>query len=100
MFSALLKIAYSSGFLGLKDKVRKMDLAISLAVGLGTAAALWKLFFADLDDFLECISYWLKPDLWSWYKGEATEDWWAELKLAAWLLISVGVGFGLYRVLQ
>ena len=77
-----------------------MFLAFSIAVGLGTAAALWMLFFSDLDDFLECIRFWLTPDLWSWYKDEASEDWWAELRFGLWLLISAGVGLAVYRLSQ
>lgn len=42
---------------------------------------LYRLFFQDLDEFLQAIFYWFKPDMWSWLDGEFMEDFWAELKL-------------------
>ena len=30
---------------------------------------------------LECLKYWLMPDIVSWFRGEWSEDFWAEMRL-------------------
>lgn len=44
-----------------------------------------KAVFDDWDGFVECVKYWLMPDIISWLNGEGVDDWWAELKLWWWL---------------
>jgi hypothetical protein len=50
----------------------------------------YRLLFRDLQDFIDAIFYWFKPDLWSWLDGEFFEDFWAELKLGAFIFLCAG----------
>ncbi|AQT66953.1 hypothetical protein STSP2_00091 [Anaerohalosphaera lusitana] len=54
---------------------------IPIYVGLG-----W-VFFRDWDGFWEAIRFWLTPDVFSMFTGEFFDDWWAESKLAAWVIL-------------
>ncbi len=56
--------------------------------------------FDDLDGFVECVKYWIKPDILSWIQGEHAEDWWSEMKLFIWIALSAGILFGLHWVAQ
>ncbi len=56
------------------------------------AAVLFRVFFDDLSDFLECVGYWFTPDIISLFRGEWAEDQWAEAKLFLYLGLSFGVG--------
>ena len=64
------------------------------AVGIGVvfAALLFKPFFRDWSGFWDCVKFWMKPDRISWFQGEGVEDWWAELKLGAWIIVSAVCG--------
>lgn len=50
-----------------------------------------KAFFKDLDDLGAAIGFWIRPDLFSAFAGEFWEDWWAELKLGAFLMVCSGI---------
>ena len=69
----------------------------AIAAALLTAVLLYMLLFKDWDDFLECVKFWLIPDIVSMFRGEYWEDAWAELKLLLWLSISIGVGALVYH---
>ncbi len=77
-----------------------MILSVAILAGLATLALLFKPFFGGSDDFLDCLRYFFQPDLLSWIRGEWEEDWWAELKLSAWLFCGAAVGFGVYTGLE
>lgn len=62
--------------------------------GLATMALLFKPFFGSFEEFGECIRYWFTPDIFSWFSGEGMDGFWAELKLAAWGISGLAVGFG------
>ena len=72
--------------------------AIIIGCMTGTAAfwALFRLFFADADEFGECIRYWLTPDIFSWFNGEGFEDMWAEMKLGMWFACGFGAAYAGY----
>lgn len=57
------------------------------------AAALFRLFFKDLPDFIECLRFYFQPNIISLFRGEWEQDWWASLKLGVWLTLAVGMGF-------
>lgn len=42
--------------------------------------------FDDWDGFIEALRYYLTPDFWSWIRGEGIDDWWAEFKVAAFII--------------
>lgn len=77
-----------------------MDTYVAILCGLVVAAVLWKPFFGDWENFSECVRYWFTPDIVSLFNGEYGEDWWAEMKLGAWIVISVLFGISGYHALQ
>ena len=68
------------------------QLYAAAGVGVVFAALLFKPFFKNWSGFWECFVFSLKPDWISWFQGEGTRDWWCELKLAAWMILSVASG--------
>ena len=70
-----------------------MVLVLSIVVGVLIAVGLFRLFFKDATDFLECVRYYFQPDILSVFRGEWLEDWWGSTKLGVWLAVSVGMGF-------
>lgn len=69
------------------------------AAGIGVvfAVLLFKPFFKNWSGFWDCVKYSLKPDWISWFQGEGMHDWCAELKLGAWLIISLMCGILSYH---
>ena len=76
---------------------RRTTMIFAIAAALLTAVLLYMLLFEDWDDFLECVKFWLIPDIISMFRGKYWEDAWAELKLLLWLGISIGVGALVYH---
>lgn len=78
-----------------------MIVATSILVGCLMAWVLFRIFFDDLTDLVECLRFWVTPDIISAFRGEWAEDQWAETKLFAYLAFSVGSGvatyFGLHK---
>ena len=68
----------------------------AIAAALVTAALLYTLLFEDLEEFTECVKFYLTPDIISLFRGKFWEDYWAETKLALWLGISALVGMLVY----
>ena len=69
-----------------------MLLWISIGAAVAVAAALYRLFFKDFSDFVECLRYYFQPNFISWLRGEWQEDWWASLKLGVWMTLSIVMG--------
>ncbi len=68
-----------------------------VVLGIVNIPVYWGLgwvLFRSLDDFLESIRFWLTPDLFSAFRGEFMDDWWAELKLGLWIAACTGCVFG------
>lgn len=76
-----------------------MEIIAGLATALIVLGLLFKPIFDDIDGFGDCVRFWLTPDIWSWMQGEGYDDWWAEMKLFAWLLLGGGAGFGVFSLL-
>ena len=70
--------------------------AIGAVAGIATLIFLFRPLFGDGEGFLECVRFWIRPDIFSWVRGEGLDDWWAEMKLGAWLVIAVFVGVSVY----
>jgi len=56
--------------------------------------------FDDLSGFVEALKYAIKPDLMSWMQGEWAEDWWAEMRLYAWVFACAALTVGAHLALQ
>ena len=81
--------------------IAALAIGIGIAVAIGVMVLLFKPLFGDADGFGECVRFWLTPDLLSLFKGEYSEDWWAEMKLGIWLFLAGGCGFAAwYGVMQ
>jgi len=50
-----------------------------------------KVFFKDLDDFLESVRFWFTPNIFSAFRGEYMDDLFAEMKLILWIGFSIGL---------
>ena len=77
-----------------------MAVLVGVAVFVLVAWMMYRILFDSWEEFKESVHYWLKPDLVSLIEGDYENDWWAEMKLFVWLLPSVGMGYGVYCVLQ
>ncbi len=57
------------------------------------------LFFDDWNDFLECVRYWLMPDLISMFHGVFMNDFWGTTKLVIFAMLCVGIVIGKYHLI-
>ena len=74
-----------------------VEIAYWIAAGIADVFVVWglgKFFFGDLDGFGEAVFFWFKPDIFSWMSGEGGADFFAELKLALFLICCGAVGYG------
>jgi hypothetical protein len=69
-----------------------MVLVVSVVVAVLMAGLLYRLFFKDFGDFVECVRFYFQPDIISMFRGELVDDWWGSTKFVVWLLISLGMG--------
>jgi hypothetical protein len=69
-----------------------MLLWISIGAAVLMAAALFRLFFKDFPDFVECLRFYFQPNFISWLRGEWQQDWWVSFKLGVWLALSILMG--------
>lgn len=71
-----------------------MQHTVGIITGLITLAILFRPFFNDKEDFIECVKFWFTPNILSAFRGKYSEDLWAELKLLVWLAMGFGAGYG------
>ncbi len=48
----------------------------------------------------ESLYYWIRPDMWSWIRGEGVEDAWAEFKLLFFVLACAACIWGEYALID
>ena len=77
-----------------------MTFLVALFVGLGSAWFLGKVLFNSLDDFWECLNFWVQPELVSLLFGEFWRDKISELRLWVWSSGSLGAGYLVYSALE
>ncbi len=66
---------------------------LGLATGVFFMAILFKPLFGNAEGFLECVKFWLKPDIFSFFSGEYHKDRISEMKLGLWLIAGIASGF-------
>lgn len=71
---------------------------IGILGALITATLLFKAFFRDMDDFYDCVRYYLTPDIWNILKGEFHQNFFAEGKIFFWLGLSIASGYGVHQI--
>lgn len=55
--------------------------------------------FNSWDDFLESVKYVFTPDILSMLRGEWEYDHWGTIRVAAWVLLSIGAVLVQWRVM-
>ncbi len=80
-------------------KINPIVLIILAVLNVPIYFLLGKCMFDDWAGFLECMKYWVTPDSWSFFKGEALDDWFAEMKLFIWMAGCIGAVLGEYYLL-
>lgn len=60
----------------------------------------YKLIFGSWEELSEALGFWLTPDIFSWFRGEAMEDFFAELKLGVWIVSGLGSYFGVMSLID
>jgi hypothetical protein len=76
-------------------------LVISIVVTVVMAGLLYRLFFKDFHDFIECMRFYFQPDIVSMFRGELLDDWWGSTKFVVWVVISLAMGAAtLYKLPQ
>ncbi|HZW11115.1 MAG TPA: hypothetical protein VFF69_14530 [Phycisphaerales bacterium] len=65
--------------------------AILTAANLPLFIGLGKVVFGGWGEFLDCLAFWVRPDLLSALRGEWTDDLWAECKLLVFMVTGAGV---------
>jgi hypothetical protein len=69
---------------------------LGVVVGIAVAGLFFKPFFNTREEFIDCLKFWLTPDIISMFRGEYWDDWWAEAKLGLWLSVAALSGFATY----
>jgi hypothetical protein len=64
--------------------------------GIVVLVLLFKPVFGDASSFWECVRFWFTPDIFSMFRGEWGEDWWAEMKLGFWAGCGFLTGFAVH----
>ena len=67
-----------------------------LVASLAVMALLFKPLFGDWEEFVECLKFWIMPDIFSLFAGEFLDDLWGELKLVFWLVCGLLSWSGVY----
>lgn len=70
-----------------------MIIFVSIVVGVLMAIILFRLFFDDLSDFVDCLRLCFTPEIISALRGEWQESLWAYAKLLVYCGICAGGGF-------
>ena len=70
-------------------------LVASLAVvNIPVYYLLFRVLYRDMQEFIDAVWFWLKPDLWSLLDGEYWDDFWAEMKLGMFVAACSGAVMG------
>ena len=63
-------------------------LVILIVVNAPLYYLFWRWIFKCWEGFMECVRFWLTPDIVSMFRGEYGQDWVSELKLGWWIFVS------------
>ena len=76
-----------------------MEIILSILASAVVLRYSVKFFFQSFEDFVDCIKYWLTPDIIAIFKGEWDRQYWAEMRLFFWLIMGILTGYAVYRFL-
>lgn len=77
-----------------------LSIVLGVIAGAAVMALLFKPLFGDKEEFIDCVKFWITPDLLSLLFGEYCKDRWSELKLGLWIFCGVMSGVGVYTGLM
>ena len=77
-----------------------VSIILGVIAGAGVLALLFKPFFGDRDGFIDCVKFWIKPDIFSLFSGQYFEDRWSEMKLGLWIFCGAITVLGVYAGLM
>lgn len=85
----------ASTFSGPSSAEQDFDINVPILIGLvilniPVYLLLGLVFFDGWAGFFESLKFWLTPDVFSLFRGEYTEDRWAEMKLAIFVACCIG----------
>lgn len=70
-----------------------MILVASIVVGVVVAGVLFRAFFDNVAEFLDCLRLCFTPEIISAFRGEWEESNWACIKVLIYFGLSIGSGF-------
>ncbi len=76
-----------------------METFLAIITSAVTLRYSFKFFFNGLEDFADCVKYWMTPDIIAIFRGEWDRQYWAETRIFFWLLLGVLSGYGAYQFL-
>jgi hypothetical protein len=59
-----------------------------------------KVLFGGWVEFLDAVKFWFTPDVFSLFRGEYADDFWAELKIGLFVVLCGACVFGEFRLIQ
>jgi len=71
-------------------EISRIWIILGIVANMPVCYGLGRLIFKDGDEFGKAIFFWLTPDIYSFIRGEWTDDLWAELKLGFWVFTCIG----------
>ena len=77
-----------------------MEIILSVIAALAVMRVTFYWFFDDLDDFKDCLTLWLTPDIIDMFRGRFADGLWADMKVLFWLLVGAAVGFSVHAFLM
>ena len=77
-----------------------VSIILAVIAGVTVLVLLFKPLFGDREGFIDCVKFWIKPDIFSLFSGEYFEDRWSEMKLGLWIFLGFIAGVGVYAGLM
>ena len=80
-----------------------MNRAVLIVLIIANLPLYWflgKILFKDWQGLIGCLKYWLRPDIISWFRGEWSEDFWAEMRLFFYIIGCVACVFAEYKIIE
>lgn len=77
-----------------------VNLLIAIGAGVWMLVITWKPFFGTSEEFEKSLGYSFTPDIFSLFSGKLLEDWGYSYLLSFWLFTGIGLGIGIYFLLN
>ncbi len=74
--------------------------AILLIVNIPVFWLLGWVVFREWDEFVECVRFWITPEIVSAFQGEYYDSFWGKMRLGLWAILCVASIGGEYYLLM